>query len=52
VARFDELVPLLYADGAELCHYFLDEAALAGYLARIAGGSPSCSLDQEAADLR
>ena len=33
VARFDELVPLLYADGVELCHYFLDEAALLAYLA-------------------
>ena len=29
VARFDELVPVLYADGwSEPCHYFLDEAAL------------------------
>lgn len=29
VARFDELVPVLYGDpaGAELCHYFLDPAA-------------------------
>jgi hypothetical protein len=35
VARFDELVPLLYAEGAELCHYFLDEAALLAYLARL-----------------
>ena len=28
VARFDELVPVLYGDpaGTELCHYFLDEA--------------------------
>jgi hypothetical protein len=28
LARFDELVPVLYADLAapELCHYFLDEA--------------------------
>jgi len=28
VARFDELVPVLYADLSqpELCHYFLDEA--------------------------
>ncbi|GGX80842.1 glutaredoxin family protein [Massilia dura] len=25
VARFDELVPVLFAGGAELCHYFLDE---------------------------
>jgi len=45
-------VPLLYAEGAELCHYLLDEAALSGYLARIAGESPSCSLDGVAADLR
>jgi hypothetical protein len=52
VARFDELVPLLYAGGAELCHYFLDEAALTSYLARIAGESPSCSMDQVSADLR
>jgi hypothetical protein len=52
VARFDELVPLLYAGGAELCHYFLDEAALADHLAGIAGESPSCSMDQVAADLR
>ncbi len=29
VARFDELVPVLYGDpaGAELCHYFLDAPA-------------------------
>lgn len=29
VARFDELVPVLYGDpgGEELCHYFLDPAA-------------------------
>jgi hypothetical protein len=29
VARFDELVPVLFGDdpgGPELCHYFLDEA--------------------------
>lgn len=34
LARFDELVPVLYADpaGAELCHYFLDEAALRRHL--------------------
>lgn len=34
VARFDELVPVLYADpdGPEICHYFLDAAALTGYL--------------------
>jgi hypothetical protein len=34
VARFDELVPVLAADpaGIELCHYFLDEAALRRHL--------------------
>jgi hypothetical protein len=25
VARFDELVPVLFAGGEPLCHYFLDE---------------------------
>lgn len=25
VARFDELVPVLFAGESELCHYFLDE---------------------------
>ena len=35
VARFDELVPVLVADGAdaELCHYHLDEAAVLRHLA-------------------
>jgi hypothetical protein len=35
LARFDELVPVLYGDpdGLELCHYFLDEAAVRAYLA-------------------
>jgi thiol-disulfide isomerase/thioredoxin len=35
VARFDELVPVLYGDLSqpELCHYFLDEAAVRRYLA-------------------
>lgn len=35
VARFDELVPVLYGDldGPELCHYFLDREAVARYLA-------------------
>ena len=30
LARFDELVPVLFGDLAqpELCHYFLDEAAV------------------------
>lgn len=37
VARYDELVPVLLAsrDGAppvELCHYFLDEAALRAFI--------------------
>lgn len=38
VARFDELVPVLYGrlDEPELCHYFLDEAAVRAYLGRIA----------------
>ena len=36
VARFDELVPVLYGrlDEPELCHYFLDAAAVQSYLAR------------------
>jgi hypothetical protein len=35
VARFDELVPVLYGDLAkpELCHYFLDAAAVRAYVA-------------------
>jgi thiol-disulfide isomerase/thioredoxin len=35
VARFDELVPVLYGqlDQPELCHYFLDEQAVRSYLA-------------------
>jgi hypothetical protein len=35
VARFDELVPVLYADldQPELCHYFLDENAVKTALA-------------------
>jgi hypothetical protein len=34
VARFDELVPVLFGrlDAPELCHYFLDEAAVRAYL--------------------
>lgn len=34
VARFDELVPVLYGDLAkpELCHYFLDEDAVRRHL--------------------
>ena len=36
VERFDELVPVLFGrlDEPELCHYFLDEAAVRRYLAR------------------
>jgi hypothetical protein len=35
VERFDELVPVLFGrlDEPELCHYFLDEAAVRRYLA-------------------
>jgi thiol-disulfide isomerase/thioredoxin len=35
VARYDELVPVLAGvpGDTEICHYFLDEAALAAYLA-------------------
>lgn len=35
VARFDELVPVLYGDLSqpELCHYFLDVDAVRAYLA-------------------
>ena len=34
VARFDELVPVLFGDLAqpELCHYFLDPAAVRRYV--------------------
>jgi thiol-disulfide isomerase/thioredoxin len=45
VARFDELVPVLYGDpsGPELCHYFLDEAALRRHLAQqpVPPGAPA-----------
>jgi thiol-disulfide isomerase/thioredoxin len=36
VERFDDLVPVLYGrlDEPELCHYFLDEAAVRTYLDR------------------
>ena len=35
VARFDELVPVLYGDLSEpeLCHYFLDRDAVLAYIA-------------------
>jgi thiol-disulfide isomerase/thioredoxin len=37
VARFDELVPVLFGDprGPELCHYFLDEGAVRRYLSSL-----------------
>lgn len=31
-ARYDELVPVLEADGSELCHCFLDERVVRQYL--------------------
>lgn len=34
-ARYNELVPVLLAEGRELCHYHLDYAALDAYLASI-----------------
>lgn len=33
-ARYGEWVPVLVADGEQLCHYRLDAAALAAYFAR------------------
>jgi thiol-disulfide isomerase/thioredoxin len=33
-AKYDELVPVLEADGRELCHYHLDEAKVREYLSR------------------
>lgn len=40
VARFDELVPVLFGDldAPELCHYFLDKDAVSHYLASVASG--------------
>ncbi|HHL45052.1 MAG TPA: glutaredoxin family protein [Gammaproteobacteria bacterium] len=32
--RFDELVPVLMAGEEEICHYFLDEAALLNYFSQ------------------
>lgn len=37
-ARYDELVPVLTADGVELCHHFLDEDKVRQYLLRNGGG--------------
>jgi len=33
-AKYNELVPVLVANGEELCHYFLDEPKVREYLAR------------------
>jgi thiol-disulfide isomerase/thioredoxin len=43
VERFDELVPVLFGrlDEPELCHYFLDEAAVRDYLERSASQAVS-----------
>lgn len=44
--RFDELVPVLFGDlqAPPLCQYFLDEAAVASWLAtRVAAQSPAAS---------
>jgi thioredoxin reductase (NADPH) len=38
-ARYGELVPVLVHDDTEICHYFLDHAALAALLARLSTGS-------------
>ena len=37
VARFDELVPVLYGDLSqpELCHYYLDPEAVRAYIATV-----------------
>lgn len=35
VKKYDELVPVLLADETEICHYFLDIAALDAYLAKV-----------------
>ena len=36
-ACYDELVPVLAAEGRELCHHFLDEAAVREYLREYPG---------------
>jgi hypothetical protein len=39
LAKYDELVPVLFGDlaGSELCHYFLDEAAVMRYVEQQGG---------------
>jgi hypothetical protein len=32
IARFDALVPVLYCDGREVCHYFIDPDAIVACL--------------------
>jgi thiol-disulfide isomerase/thioredoxin len=47
VERFDELVPVLFGDlrRPELCHYFLDKAAVAAYLGSLEGApNARCAL--------
>lgn len=41
--RFNELVPVLYGrlDEPELCHYFLDEAAVREYIGRPVAPHPA-----------
>jgi thioredoxin reductase (NADPH) len=34
-AKYDEFVPVLEADGKELCHYFLDVPKVREYLGRL-----------------
>ena len=34
-AKYGHLVPVLSANGEEICHYFLDRAALDAYFAKI-----------------
>ncbi|MDO8932005.1 MAG: glutaredoxin family protein [Rhodocyclaceae bacterium] len=34
-AKYDELVPVLEAEGQELCHYFLDVPKVREYLGRL-----------------
>lgn len=43
LARYDELVPVLFADLAEpeLCHYFLDEDKVRGVLNKLSRPFPS-----------
>jgi thioredoxin reductase (NADPH) len=38
-ARYGELVPVLMHGDTEICHYFLDRAALADLFARIESGA-------------